>query len=388
MTDRKKKLLIFHHDASLYGASLSLLTLLENEALQKAFKILVLLPYAGDMEDRLRYIGIDYKIIPFPRCIAFHARNPFQKAIKIIEYFRKAKKVMHHLLKTAEDFNPDLIYTNTSVVSLGFDLAKSLNIPHVWHVREFGDLDYNFQYLPLRLVVERKVKSSSHVIFVSNALRLHWIGANDKQYQVVYNGLISAGGNKPITKQVVSDRFRFGMLGAVMPGKGQDVAIEALALLKKHYPLVELHIWGGINNKPFQNKLESLISINNCTPNVFFRDFENDNDKIYERLDVVLNCSTNEGFGRTIVEAMSRGIPVIANASGGPLEIIDNGINGLFYHQTPASLYEKMEHLITNQRLYATLSVNAIEKAFSHFTIERYQREILNSFTELLKLNK
>ncbi len=51
------------------------------------------------------------------------------------------------------------------------------------------------------------------------------------------------------------------------------------------------------------------------------------------------------------------------------------------------SLFEKMEQLITNKELYVTISKNSIEKAFSSYTVERYQEEILNSFNSVLKMD-
>lgn len=380
----KTKLLIFHHDASLYGASLSLLSLLEHKAFQEEYKVFVLLPYRGDMEDKLKSINIDYKIIPFPRCIAAESHSYWIRFRNILKYFKKEQVIIPQLKIIANEFQPGLIYTNTSIISVGYKLSQVLKIPHIWHIREFSDF-YRFQYLPLKFVVTNYINRSDLTLFSSRALKIHWKRGNNPNSRVIFNGIVS-GNYKLSKKERQNGVWKFGMIGLIVEGKRHDVAIKAFSYLIKKYPNCELHFWGGVGDPVFKKTLNDLVDKSNCKPAVFFHGYDKNIEFIFNQLDAVLSCSTNEAFGRTIIEAMSRGIPVIANASGGPLEIIDDAINGLFYHQTPESLSERMEQLITNKELYHAISKNAIEKAFSHFTVERYQKEILESFNALLNL--
>lgn len=385
MTNRKTNLLIFHHDASLYGASLSLLTMLEHKAFQDEYKALVLLPYPGDMEDKLKSINIDYKIITFPRCIAAESHSYWIRLRNILKYVKKEQVIIPQLKIVAEEFQPELIYTNTSIISIGYKLSQLLKVPHIWHIREFSDF-YRFQYLPLNFIVRKYISRSELSLYSSVALKSHWKQGNNPNSKVVFNGIVS--GNYILSKREKQNgAWKFGMIGLIVEGKRHDVAIKAFSHLIKKYPNCELHFWGGVGDFIFKRALNEILNQNNYKSVVFFHDYEECNEIIFSQLDIVLSCATNEAFGRTIVEAMSRGIPVIANASGGPLEIIDDGINGLFFHQTPESLFEKMEQLITNKELYVTISKNSIEKAFSSYTVERYQEEILNSFNSVLKMD-
>ena len=45
--------------------------------------------------------------------------------------------------------NPDIIHTNTGVIHEGLKVAKRLKIPHVWHLREYQDKDFNWEAFPL-----------------------------------------------------------------------------------------------------------------------------------------------------------------------------------------------------------------------------------------------
>ena len=46
--------------------------------------------------------------------------------------------------------------------------------------------------------------------------------------------------------------------------------------------------------------------------------------------DVLVNASAEEPFGNVLIEGMSHGIAVVAVAAGGPLEIIEDGVSGVF----------------------------------------------------------
>ncbi len=62
--------------------------------------------------------------------------------------------------------------------------------------------------------------------------------------------------------------------------------------------------------------------------------------KLYEHAKAFVFASVDEEFGIAPVEAMGRGIPVIAFASGGMKETVKNGINGYLYDElTPESFF-------------------------------------------------
>ena len=144
------KILVFAHDATMYGASQSLLTALRGISERPDRKLLVILPYKGMLEQALVEYGIEYSVRSFPRCVEFKNKSTslWRTLKKYRAYRRQVRLTFPDLEKIGLEFRPDVIYTNTSVVAVGYALARKLRVPHVWHIREFGDRDYDFIYFP------------------------------------------------------------------------------------------------------------------------------------------------------------------------------------------------------------------------------------------------
>jgi L-malate glycosyltransferase len=366
-------ILVFAHDAYLYGASQSLLTVLKGLIKKKDRNLLVLLPSNGIFEKELVEAKINYKIIPFPRCVDFNYStvSPIIKLKFQVSYYIKHFLILKRLIKIANEFKTDVIYTNTSVVYVGYKIAKILNVPHVWHIREFGDLDFNLKYYPSKIKIQDAVNNSEKSIFASIALKNHWVSRPSSCQFVVYNGIMDAKFNDKISfRKFPKINFKIGLLGSVLQGKGHHIAIKAFAGLVRKISKCELYFFGHADNV-YSKDLKKLIKELQLEDKIHFKPFINDKHLIYKELDLVINCSKMEGFGRTIVEAMGYGIPVIANASGGVLEIIDNKINGLLFDGTSESLTNALVTLLTDNNLYENLAYNGMKRA-EWFSVENY----------------
>lgn len=79
----------------------------------------------------------------------------------------------------------------------------------------------------------------------------------------------------------------------------------------------------------------------------------------YGAMDIFTHFGTEETFGQTIQEAQSAGLPVVAPNSGGPINLIDDGVTGyLVTHSEPGAYRKAVENLL-DPALRATIGEQA-----------------------------
>src|SRR6185437_8182985 len=92
----------------------------------------------------------------------------------------------------------------------------------------------------------------------------------------------------------------------------------------------------------------------------------------YAALDVMVHASTQpEPFGRTAIEAMAAGVPVVAAAGGGISEVIEDGLSGLLTPPGDAgALARALADLHARPELRAALSAQGLARVRQRFTEE------------------
>jgi glycosyltransferase involved in cell wall biosynthesis len=190
--------------------------------------------------------------------------------------------------------------------------------------------------------------------------------------------VIPLGTSSPraILSREKSDRLRLVMLCRAQKWKGAHLLVNALEALGKCGKLIDSNIYLGDFGNEYAKQLtrSSLCLIHPA---------ESDLDRVFANKDVLVNASiTPEPFGLTIIEAMIRGIVPIAPRAGGPLEIIDDEVNGLLFEpNNEKDLVEKISRLLDRDFL-EKLSKGAKEKAENQFEIklmrERLQKIYIN----------
>ncbi|WP_379968515.1 glycosyltransferase family 4 protein [Epilithonimonas sp. UC225_85] len=377
--EQKFKILIFAHDSTLYGATKSLLTLLDYwKKNHPEVEVLVLLPYKGILEDHFATSGISYKVVAFPRTDYPYKNQSFLYILKLRRnYLKQEKAAIVNISNIINDFQPDVIYTNTSVVGIGYEISKLFKIPFVWHIREFGWADYRLKYLPSVRSQFKKVRNSN-TIFISKILQDHWIkNSKKKESKVIYNGFVEESVNH--TMKEIPNEPIIGILGTIMPGKGQLEAIQAVEILNKKGIKATLEIYGKASDRVYEAQLKSLLENNrDINSYIKFCGFNENPKEIYDRISILLNCSRSEGFGRTIIEAMLENVPVVANNAGAIPEIIKDSYNGLVYEHTSESLANKLELLINNKILWKNITDNAFIFAKDNYSIKNYAESVLD----------
>lgn len=389
------KIAFLSFGANLYGANSSMADLIEGLS-RLGLKSLVILPELGPLCKRLEELGAETRVIPFHngvhwnylgddilRSICSSTANRIRTLRKEFQNKRRMKRISSILL----NWGADVLVSNTCVVTLGTSLSRVCNIPHIWHIREFGDLDWDFQ--PDHGFNQRRsqVKASDLVIFISNAVAQHHyeqIGLSAfKRSVILPNGI---GSRKTLQARSRNHRSTgqtsFLIAGMIKPSKGQFDAVRALTRLRKNRLDAKLTVAGAGAVEDLRTFSESL----GCQNWVEILGHVNDLDQIYASADCGLMCSANEGFGRVTAEYMSYGLPVIGRNSGATPELIDDRDTGLLYDGTVDDLATKMEWVCRHPEEAKQIGQKAKAKTVEQFCNETYSENFLNALRQIPRL--
>lgn len=377
-----KKILVVTHSNDLSGANKSLLSIIEN--LNKDFVFHVICnKKCGKLSDKLRKIeNVKLFYTNYSWCFAQNRTNFFKASYRFLadaySYYSK-RKIDDGLINELVEEKYDFVYTNTSVVDFGYRISKVLNVPHIWHIREFGKEDFSFKRLYSGRRYNDMISQSDHIIFVSKALQK----AYGEKYSinsssVVYNGFEIGDLYYQTDRKEINfkDEINIAIIGQVSKGKGQDQAIKACEILIKHGYPIKLHILGQVDEDYLKKyvpayKKYSWLKIYGQVNNVY---------EYRKKFDIELICSANEAFGRVCIEAMLHGNPVVGSYSGGTAELIYDKKNGLVYEPgNYVELAQKIKLLIDDPLLYKTIQKNAQEYA-QNFTIGRTAENVKKIF--------
>lgn len=144
--------------------------------------------------------------------------------------------------------------------------------------------------------------------------------------------------------------------------KNVAAAIKAFDLALGRVPEARLEIYG---DGPARGALEKLVSALGIGDSVVFHGHQKNAANEFASAQLALFTSMSEGFGLTILEALSRGCPVLAfDVRYGPGEMIQDGVNGfLFPPDETASMALKLSEVLSDRALMRRLSREALASA-------------------------
>jgi glycosyltransferase involved in cell wall biosynthesis len=166
-------------------------------------------------------------------------------------------------------------------------------------------------------------------------------------------------------------------LGRMVPRKGVDNVIRALVEIRKTEAALRLVIVGGEHDTPdpLQSpelaRLQKLALEHRVESSVIFtgRKQRESLKFYYAAADIFITTPWYEPFGITPIEAMACGTPVIGANVGGIKYTVEEGKTGfLVPPNDPKALAEKIEKLLADQKLLATMQHNAVRRVNRHFT--------------------
>lgn len=352
-------LYIAHQTYAWGGAARSLCNLISS--VSEYVNPIVLASDEGPVTEYLRINNVECIVHPFPDLQAPTEMIPYCR--KWCSYLYREWKGVRYIASLLRNKNIQIIHSNASIFTFGYSLAKYMKVKHVWHVREYLDLDFNIKVLIDRKRLERLINKSDAKIAISTSIGEHWhmnpigryiIGdAVRKRSEAEYNT------NK--------DKYILFCAANLSEGKGTLFCAEAFCKSKIFHRGYSL-IMCGRHTSVQKKKLLSIARIYNAEKYLDIRKFCDDLKSLYVNASAYLMTSNCEALGRVTIEAMFYGCPVIARNIGGTTDIIS--------HNKTGYLFNTMEECVTYLKNIINQNNEPMILAAQEFVKRNYSEDV------------
>ena len=281
---------------------------------------------------------------------------------------------------------PDLLYVN-SIFALHFCAlpAIALGIPFIYHEHNLVSQRANSIW---HLAFPRLVRLSGSIVAISEAVaaELREVGVPDRRIRVVHNAIDrGVERSRPERVRREGQTFRIAQIANLHRWKGHTTVVEAIAIASRAGFDVSVSFFGRVQDEELAEQLQELANDLGIARRVEFLGFVSDPISRLVDFDSLVLASEAEPFGLAILEGMSAGIPVVATASGGALEIIDDEQSGLlFAPNDPAELAECWRRLIEDPLLAKRLASNAFEALDERFSARSQIKGVAGAIRDTL----
>lgn len=249
------------------------------------------------------------KLLFLPRLVARMFVN--QRATRAVRDFLRNNRI-------------DIVHSNSGVVRIGFDAARQVGIPHIYHIREYGDLDFGVRYFPNREAFLRQLKMpNNYTICITKDVQRHQQLNGVATSCVIYDGVFPALSEMPVGTE--KDYFLYA--GRIEPAKGLDQLLQAYkCYVEQTDNPIPLKVAGACGQLPYYRQQVEYVNEQGLVHLVEFLGEYNDIAFLMRQARALVIPSRNEGFGFCMPEAMQQGCLCIARNTGGTKEQLDNAL--------------------------------------------------------------
>lgn len=370
---RKADFQIHHSSNELYGSDRSLVSLV-GEAVRRELTVDVRLPGNGPLTGALTSAGASVTV---DREVVLRRSRPIRTLRDVC-----VGGASH--LRTSGMSHPRLLLSNTSsAITPLFSSQRS--VPWVVIVREY------YSSAPERLAFQALFSRTAGIICTSESVRQQFDSSflRKRPNAVVHSGAdlhqflsIDRSNCLPELRET-----RILCVGRLLPWKGQDLLLDAAALLPAEAGPIDIRLVGAEFGGAGELSEQLMRRTGSLPPHVTAT-FAGESQNVaehYEWADIVVVPSRKpEPFGKVVVEAMASGCTVVASDHGGPAEVVQNGATGvLFEPNSPEQLSFALAALALKPALRASMG-RAGREASIEWSGDRAAGRILDFLQPLL----
>jgi glycosyltransferase involved in cell wall biosynthesis len=369
------------------GAAQSLLTLIRY-ARERGIRPIL----AGQQEREGMWEVAEAEGIPFyPLYLTSWAKSDL--SLQDILYIPNRINTIRRMRNICRRESVDLIHSNLPYALEGALTARVTGLSHVFHVRDEFLTTYRTWWGGPGGAARFMHRMSDRVIAVSTNIAEEFdrIGAEDT-VRIIPNPVDIP----PLDSELDTNEVRLtyglptgrpviGTFGSIAQWKGQLDLVHAIDRLRSaNESAVAVIVGAGVGDE-YEGQVRDEVNRLDLSDHVFFTGHLQDIWPLMRSVDIVAVPSHAEGFGRVVVEGMGAGKPVVASATGGIVDIIQDGENGLLTPPGDAlTLAETLARALHDPKLRSRLATAGKRRAAKVYTPEAHVEQVLGVYEELL----
>lgn len=287
------------------------------------------------------------------------------------------KYLLPNVKDILENIEPDVIICSQPAASkvMLSDIQTSIPVITMSH----GDPEDYFHHYPVKELPSLGLSAACQVLMPSF---VKGITKRFPKEKVVVIGNVVPQHEKAVDLSKKKTIYKIISIGRLVRNhKRPHLLLQAFAKLAKDFPQWNVELWGAEDRAKYTKELKKIISDNNLENRVFLKGTTNNVTAVLQQGDIFVFPSAYEGFGLTLAEAMSVGLPAIGYKNCVAVnEIIKDGKNGFLAEDGVEALTEKMQQLMSDQELRQRMGKAA------HESMKQYAAEnIWGKWEELIE---
>jgi glycosyltransferase involved in cell wall biosynthesis len=254
------------------------------------------------------------------------------------------------------------------------------------------DLSHDAWYGSYKRSVLRSLQRRSSIVLTNaRAVRDGLIASDElppEKTCVIYNGVdlerfdVAGSHRAELFPGVGSDKLVVAVGNMISGVKGHSVLIAAAAEIVRRFPNVRFVLVG---EGPKRVEFESEVAALGLQRHFIFLGRRSDVPQILTSCDIAVLPSLAEGLPNAVLEYLAAGLPVVASALGGNLEVIQNGITGLLVPaKDPVALAAALSTLLADPDFAKRIAIAGHDHVHRNFSFERLVSEVDKLYTRLL----
>ena len=370
-SDSVVKRVLFPYVGDSVGGSHISSTLLISHLDPERYQAVVLLQQEGPLEDLLARMGLAYQITPLPELAGGVPR--------ITSIVRAELRSLPAALSLLRHNDIALVHTNDLRMHLTWFMPAWFSGRRwIWHQRMLLSQSPLWRLLPF---------AAARIFCISKAVQdtlpTHRNVPSDVLYNPIEVDVEDEDQRSRLLEEIKApvDALIFGFVGNMTMQKRPNIFIEAAALMMKQSGAPLNFVLFGDNRGGMREHTEDLARTRGIADRVHFMGHRIPIEPWISALDFLLAPGVGDGFGRTLVEAMLSGTPVIAADSGGHPEIIEHEVTGLlFLPDHPNALAGAAMELLNNPSKAMAMKNIAREYAINTFSANHHAEQVMSAY--------